>query len=91
MSGIQDAVNQLSPATEFLNSRVYHLIRQVREAVMVSNYIHPLKTPIDNGHQHRIELHRLQVEVPVLIQDSAAHTSSCDDAELELELPELVD
>lgn len=38
-----------------------------------------------------LETHRLQVEVPVLIQDSAAHTSSCDDAELELELPELVD
>lgn len=48
MKHIQDAANHLSPATEFLKSRIYHIIRQIRQAVMV-RYIYPLRISIDNA------------------------------------------
>lgn len=84
MKDIQDAVNRLLPTTEFLNSRIYYLIRQIRQTVMVS-YIYPLRIAIDTGLQERIELHRLQIdsELPVFEHDSDSHD---DD-----ELPGLID
>ena len=37
MNSIQDAVNHMLPAAQFLNSRIYYLIRQIRQVVMVSS------------------------------------------------------
>ena len=36
MKSVQDGVDELLPTTEFLKSRIYYFIRQIREIVIVS-------------------------------------------------------
>ena len=48
MKTIQDAANELSPATEF-KSRIYYLIRNIRETVIVSTYLSLSIISIDNS------------------------------------------
>jgi len=91
MKGIQEAVNRLSPAAEFLNSRKYYLIRQIRQATLVS-YIYPLRISIDNRLQERIEFHRLQIEVPVFDHNMDSENSIANDENPSVEeLPALID
>ena len=49
MKTIQDAANELSPAAESLKSRIYYLIRDIRETVIVSTYLSLSIISIDNS------------------------------------------
>lgn len=63
---IQDAANHLSLATEFLKSRIYYIIHQLRQAVMV-HYIYPLRISIDNATMvSRSELNCIACELKSL-------------------------
>lgn len=49
MKTIQDAVNELLLATEFLKSRIYYLILNIRGTVIVSTYLSLSIISIDNS------------------------------------------
>ena len=91
MKNVQDGVNELLPTTEFLKSRIYYFIRQIRNIVIVSSYVSLSSMFLDNGLQERIELHRMLIEVPTSEYELELdhHLDACDDSDLEL--PALID
>ena len=89
MRDIQDGVNELLPASEYLKSRIYCFIHRIREVVIVSTYLSlsHMSLDLDNGPQECIELHYILIEVPIF--DYGLDSLEChqDDDEL----PALID
>jgi len=91
MKSVQDGVNELSPTTKFLKSRIYYFICQIHTIVIVSSYVSLSRMSLDNSLQERINLHRVLIEVPAVEYELGLdhHLDACDDTELEL--PSLID